>query len=235
MSKFRVVALVCAVVVVAGCSHDRVTASPPGPAASSPVTVAPSSVAPSSSASPSPSARPSGGGAPSGSVLPGGKGDFPLAAGVWRSPAGFAPTLRVTVPAGWTSVHRYADSFDIGRPDPAKDAPLVSIVFLTPRERTAAAALTDVSTRANGNVVPTPGKIGPVTADGVDITGGTGQLIASASGGVALDAADGQQVRLLTATVKGRPLVVAVLVPQSGQWDTVWPDVESVLATVTFG
>jgi hypothetical protein len=139
------------------------------------------------------------------------------------------------LPAGWTSVHRGADAFDLGRPDPALDAPLVAIVFLTPKEPTAAEALTDVTTRANGNVEPTTGMIGGRHADTVDIVGGSGQLIASRSGGIALDAADGQQVRLFTLTVDGSPLVVAVLIPQSGRWDAVWPDVQSVLAGAKFG
>jgi hypothetical protein len=38
------------------------------------------------------------------------------------SPAGFEPALTFEVPDGWSSVHRYADSFDVGVPDPASDA-----------------------------------------------------------------------------------------------------------------
>jgi hypothetical protein len=62
-------------------------------------------------------------------VLELGKSDLALEAGTVASPAGFEPALTFEVPHGWASVHRYADSFDVGVPDPASDGPLVVVTF----------------------------------------------------------------------------------------------------------
>ena len=65
------------------------------------------------------------------------------------------------------------------------------------------------------------GCIGPIPAKALDITGGKGELVASADGGIALDAAPGQRVRVLAADVAGAPLVVVVLVPDRDRWSEV--------------
>jgi hypothetical protein len=153
-----------------------------------------------------------------------GKTDLPLDAGVYGSPEGFTPDLAVTVPSGWTSVHRGADGFDFGKPDPNRDAPLVAVVVMRPAEATAVAALAAVRARATGTVRPAGGQIGTVRADGFDVDGGSGQLVASADGGIALDAAKGQRIRVLAADVGGEPLMVAVLVPDGSRFDAAWTD-----------
>lgn len=160
-------------------------------------------------------------------MLPIGKSNLPLVAGRYRSPAGFRPSLGLTVPAGWSSVHRGADAFDLGRPDPTRDAPLVAIVLLTPAEPTAAAALAAVRTRVTGNAVNAT--LAGVPAEGLEFTGGTGTLIASSGGGIALDAVPGQRGRLLAADIAGRPVVCVVLVPDAGQWDAVWPEASAII------
>ena len=61
-----------------------------------------------------------------------GKTDLALLAGDVASPAGFEPAVTMTVGDGWTSVHRYADAFDLGRPDPEQDRPLVVVAVTSP-------------------------------------------------------------------------------------------------------
>jgi hypothetical protein len=63
------------------------------------------------------------------------------------SPAGFEPALTFEVPDGWSSVHRYADSFDVGVPDPASDGPLVVVTFSLAPETDAQAALAAIADR----------------------------------------------------------------------------------------
>jgi hypothetical protein len=167
--------------------------------------------------------------APAASDLPVGKSDLVLDAGTYASPAGFRPALVHEVPDGWQSVHRGADAFDLGKPDPALDAPLVAVVLMRPVEATAEEALAAVRERAGAHATEVDGAIGEMPADGLDIDGGTGQLVASASGGIALDAAPGQRMRVLAADVGGDPLLVVVLVPHADRWDDAWAEAATVL------
>lgn len=210
---FRLVlAAVCGSVVLSGCS----SASP--------------GAAPSAASSPAASSS-----APAAVALAVGKSMMPLSAGRYRSPEGFQPALNLTVPDGWTSTHRGSDAFDLGKPDPARDAPLVAVVFFAPPAPTASAALAALRKVAatSGTLTTVTGDIGGVPAQGIDLDGGTGQLIASADNGIALDAAPGQRVRLLAADVAGRPLVVVILVPDGKQWDTVLAQATQLLSGVT--
>ena len=151
-----------------------------------------------------PASQPSGAGptaasssAPAAEPLPVGKSDLRLDAGTYASPPGFEPPLVLDVPAGWTSVHRGSDGFDLGRPDPRRDAPLVAVLLLTPGAASAGEALHDVRSAADGRVRPISGTLAGVPADGLAISGGSGSLVASAYVGIEVDAAPGQEVRVL--------------------------------------
>ena len=204
------VCLVVAALVVlalAACSGENPAASP---------------AATSTAASPSPSGAPA--------PLPLGKDDLVVSAGAHSSPDGFEPAVSLVVPEGWTSVHREADAFDLGEPDPQADAPLVAVVFLTPPESSAQEALDAVTSRVPDASAPAQSAIGAIPATSVDLTGGEGQLVASRDGGVALDAAPGQRMRVYAADVAGHPLLVVVLVPDGRRWRTAIPHAEALLA-----
>ena len=162
--------------------------------------------------------------------LPLGKDDLVVSAGEHSSPDGFTPAVGLVVPEGWTSVHRETDAFDLGRPDPQVDAPLVAVVFLTPQEGSAQEALDAVRGRVPDATAPVPSAIGTIPATSVDLTGGQGQLVASRGGGVALDAAPGQRVRVYAAEVAGAPLLVVVLVPDARRWRSAITRAEALLA-----
>jgi len=138
----------------------------------------------------------------------------------------------MTVPSGWTSIHRGVDGFDLSQPDPARDAPLLAVVVMTPAEPGAAAALAAVRSRATGTVTSTTAEFVGRPAAAEDIVGGTGQLIASAAGGIALDAAPGQRVRVLAVDVAGGTLAVVVLVPDGTRWAAVWPRAAELLGGI---
>ncbi len=57
-----------------------------------------------------------------------------------------------------------------------------------------------------GSSTPVAADIGGLSADGLDVDGGTGQLVSGAAGGIALDAAPDGGVRVLAADVNGSPL-----------------------------
>jgi hypothetical protein len=166
-------------------------------------------------------------------ALPVGKSDLRLDAGSYASPPGFEPPLVLDVPAGWTSVHRGSDGFDLGRPDPRRDAPLVAVLLLTPDATSASEALDDVRSAADGQVRPIRGTLAGTRADGLAISGGSGPLVASAFFGIEVDAAPGQQVRVLGADVGGTPLLAVVLVPDGDRLDDLLPQAERLLAGVT--
>jgi hypothetical protein len=170
---------------------------------------------------------------PSPPALMNGKADERVKAGTYLAPAGFEPGLRLDVPAGWTSVHRYPDAFDLGQPDPERDAPLLAVVFMRPPESSAEAALAGVRRRATGQVTNVRGDLTGSAARGLDVSGGRGPLIVSADEGIALDADPGQRARVLATDVAGKPLVVVVLVPDGRRWDELWPLAEDLLAGVT--
>lgn len=142
-----------------------------------------------------------------------GKSDLALEAGLVRSPAGFAPVVELEVPAGWTSVHRYADAFDLGQADPTADAPLVVVAVTTPPEADARAALAAVAARQPAaDVTRGSGVLLGSNARTLLVAHGDGPAYSSRDGSVALDAVDGYQLRLTAADLEGAPVVVAVLV-----------------------
>jgi hypothetical protein len=175
------------------------------------------------------SAPPASSSAPAAEELPIGKSDLPLAAGTWASPPGFEPALVLDVPAGWTSVHRGSDGFDLGRPDPRRDAPLVAVLLLTPDAPSARAALADIRSGADGDVRPIRGEVAGAPGTGLAISGGSGSLVSSAYFGIEVDAAPGQEVRVLGADVGGTPLLAVVLVPDGDRLDDVLPQAERLL------
>jgi hypothetical protein len=156
-----------------------------------------------------PAASPS---SPSAQVLELGKDDVPLSAGPVRSPVGFEPALTVDVPAGWTSVHRYPDVFDLGRPDQDTDGPLVVVAFSLAPESDAGAALAAVADR-QPSAAPGTGRLLDAEAARLDIVGGEGPAFTSRDGNVSLDAGPGQRLRLMAADTAAGALMVAVLVP----------------------
>lgn len=166
-------------------------------------------------------------------VLPAGKADLPLR-GVYYSPRDFVPALRLNVPDGWTSTHRGDDAFDLSRPDPTKDAPLVVVALVTPQDATAKDALATLQERVKDGT-PATGTVGGVAAEGFDVTGGTGPLVESPAGTLALDRAPGQRARVLALDVDDVPLLVVIAVPDGSRFDTVLPDVTALLAGVRFG
>ena len=166
-------------------------------------------------------------------ALTNGKDDEQVAPGSYLSPPGFEPELVLEVPSGWTSVHRYGDAFDLGQPDPDRDAPLLAVVLLRPAAASAQAALAAVRRKATGTVVRVHGRVAGVEARGLDVVGGRGKLIDSAGGGIALDAQAGQRARVLAADVGGDPLVVVVVVPDGRRWSELWPRARDLLAGIT--
>jgi hypothetical protein len=204
---------------LAGCAGDD--------GATSSSATSPTSASSSSSAGASPAQS----GAPE--PLPLGKDDLAVSAGEHSSPEGFAPAVTLKVPTGWTSVHRGADAFDLGLPDPDVDAPLLAVVFMTPPEGSARAALDAVTSRVRDSTAPVRSRIGAIPATSVDLTGGKGQVVASRDGGIALDAGPGQRMRVYAADVGGAPLLVVVLVPDGRRWRAAIPRAEALLAGTT--
>ena len=151
-------------------------------------------------------------------VLELGKSDLALAAGTVASPAGFEPALTFEVPDGWSSVHRYADSFDVGVPDPASDGPLVVVTFSLAPEPDARAALAAVADRQPTAEVRTgEGSLLGADVDRLDLVGGDGPAYTSRDSTLALDAAPGQTLHLLAsdAADAGSALVVGVLMAEN--------------------
>jgi len=151
---------------------------------------------------------------PSVQVLELGKSDLALQAGTVASPAGFEPALTFEVPDGWSSVHRYADSFDVGVPDPASDGPLVVVTFSLAPEPDAAAALAAVADRQPKAKVRKASLLG-ADVDRLDLVGGTGPAYTSRDSNLALDAAPGQTMRFLASDAGGSALVVGVLLAEN--------------------
>ena len=152
--------------------------------------------------------------------LPIGKDDLELEeGGSYLSPEGFVPELQLDLTqAGWTSVHRGADGFDVGQPDPDQDAPLLVVAFLVPPEATPGEALDAVTQRADAagaKVREASGPLGPFMVNGVDVRGGEGQLVASRDGGIALDMTPGGRMQVWTAQVDGAPILIAAWVPDA--------------------
>jgi hypothetical protein len=166
-------------------------------------------------------------------VLPTGKSDLPIS-GVVFSPLDFVPPLRLTVPTGWRSTHRADDAFDLSRPEPSGHAPLVVVAFITPDEQTAAEALKTLSGRV-GPGLPVTGTVGGVAAQGFDVVGGTGPLVQSPAGTLALDRVPGQRARILALNLDDVPLLVVIAVPDGTKFQAELPDVDALLAAVVQG
>jgi len=156
--------------------------------------------------------------APIAQVLELGKDDVALRAGEVASPVGFTPGVTFTVGTGWTSVHRYADAFDVGKADPAADRPLVLVTFSAPAEKDAAGALdTIAATQATGDVHQGNGTLLGGPAARLDVVGGSGPAYTSRDAGISLDAGPHQRLRFLATDTPDGVLVVGVLVAD-GPW-----------------
>lgn len=166
-------------------------------------------------------------------VLPTGTSNM-VVSGVVFSPLDFVPPLRLTVPQGWTSTHRGDDAFDLSRPGPSGDTPLVAVAFITPDEPTAADALKTLSGRV-GPGLPVTGTVGGVAAQGFDVVGGTGPLVQSPAGTLSLERAPGQRVRILALDLDDVPLLVLIVVPDGTKFQAELPDVDALLAGVIQG
>jgi hypothetical protein len=177
--------------------------------------------------------------APAPTPLPVGKSDLPLDPGRYVSPDGFVPrvTFTITQP-GWRSVHRGADAFDVGLPDPARDAPLVAVVVgisTATSERRTAETLYDA---AGGRPVATLHErdgLGGYGATRVDIRGGHGTVFTSRDQGIALDAAAGQRLRFYVVEVAGVVVVVGAVFRDGPRWEADLARAETVLHTLRFG
>jgi hypothetical protein len=165
-------------------------------------------------------------------VLVAGKADLALS-GSYFSPDGFVPPLTLTVPAGWHSTHRGDDAFDLSLPDPAKDAPLVVVGLITPLDKTVATALERLRTAAQGTVTPATGTLDGQAATGFEEIGGSGQLVASPSGTLALDGSG--HVLVLGVDIDEVPLLAVVVVPDAARWKALLPRVQELLAGISGG
>jgi hypothetical protein len=161
--------------------------------------------------------------------LPTGKDDLDVAASSHLSPEGFAPELQLDLQfsglVGWTSVHRGADAFDLGLPNPETDAPLVAVAFMVPAEPTAEEALATVRDTATSTGVRVRDVKGPFdgigATTGIDVVGGQGQVVAGRDGGIALDASPGGRLQVFATDEGGSPLLVAVFAPDAHTWPQV--------------
>jgi hypothetical protein len=164
-------------------------------------------------------------------------GKFVLAVdpGEVRSPRGFHPEVTMHLERAWTSTHRGADGFDLGHPDPDRDAPGVAVVLLVPPTHTRSATVTAIvaaAQAAGATVHQGRGAVGETPADAVDIRGGTGEVVASRAQTIALDATRGGHLKVLVADVAGSTVVAVVLVPRARQWAHWWPQARALLTTL---
>ena len=131
----------------------------------------------------------------------------------------------------WTSVHRYADGFDLVQA--GDGGPEVIVVVMTPAQPTAHEAIAAVSAGVTGDVTSSFSTLAGAPCETLDIDGGTGQLAASSEGGIALDAAPAQRVRAFAADLLGEPVLVMVLVPDGSHWDAGWELASELLASLS--
>ena len=175
-------------------------------------------------------------------ALPTGKDDLPLEATGHLSPEGFAPELALDLQysglVGWTSVHRGADAFDLGLPNPDADAPLVAVAFLVPAESTAEEAITAVRDSATGVGAQVRDVTGPFdelgATAGLDIVDGQGQVVTSSDGGIALDASPGGRLQVFATDEGGSPLVIVVFAPDAKTWSEVKDVMERLSGALSF-
>jgi hypothetical protein len=168
-------------------------------------------------------------------VLSAGRSDLALAPGRYLSPDGFVPPLLLTVPAGWTSTHRGDDAFDVSRPDPSKDTPLVVVAFITPQGDGVATAVDGIRRAVKGTVTAVSGTVAGQPARGIDVAGGAGPLVTSPSGTISLDTVPGGHARVLGTDIDGVPLLAVVLVPDGHRWAELSASAQQLLAGVTPG
>jgi hypothetical protein len=167
-------------------------------------------------------------------VLVAGTIDLALS-GRYYSPDGFVPPLSLTVPAGWRSTHRGDDAFDLKLPDPAKDAPLVVIALITPKDHTVRTALDRLRTAAQGTVTAATGMLAGEPATGFEEVGGRGELVASPSGTLSLDALPSGHLLVLGTDIDQVPLLAVVLVPDGARWKALLPRAQQLLEGVGRG
>jgi hypothetical protein len=177
--------------------------------------------------------------APAPTPLPAGKSDLPLDPGRYVSPDGFVPRVTFTIAdPGWRSVHRGADAFDVGLPDPARDAPLVAVVAgisTATSERHAADALLFAAGGRRAAKLNEHHGLGGYGASRVDVRGGHGTVFTSRDQGIALDAAAGQRMRFYVAEVAGVVVVVGAVFRDGPRWEADLARAETVLQTIRFG
>lgn len=166
-------------------------------------------------------------------VLVAGKTDVALS-GSYFSPEGFVPPLSLTVPAGWHSTHRGDDAFDLSLPGPAKDAPLV-VALITPLDKAVSTALDRLRTAATGKVTAATGTLAGEPATGFEEVGGSGQLVASPSGTLGLDALPQGHLLVLGADIDQVPLLAVVIVPDGARWPALLARAEQLLRGVSRG
>jgi hypothetical protein len=154
-----------------------------------------------------------------------GANDLMLQPGMYLSPEGFVPPLELSVPAGWTSHRRGDDAFDVGRP-------LVVVAFITPKDSGSAGALTRLRRAAKGTVTNAQGTLAGQPAKGLDVVGGSGRLMTSPSGTIAVDQSPGRHLRVLGTDVDGVPLL-AVVVLDGSRWRELSASATQFLAGVT--
>jgi hypothetical protein len=154
--------------------------------------------------------------------LPIGKDDLSLEASDYLSPEGFEPELEIDLTsdgaAGWTSVHRGTDAFDLGQPVPGADALLVAVAFLVPPEASSEDALSAVrqsAVDAGAKVSDAAGGFGSLATEGIEVRDGEGQVVASRDGGIALDAVPGGRLQIWAADHGEDPLLIVAFTPDA--------------------
>ncbi len=168
-------------------------------------------------------------------VLAAGTSDLPLAAGALLSPDGFVPPLALTVPVGWFSARRGDDAFDLSRRGPSGAAPVVVVAFVTPNGDTSAGALAALRPHLTGSVTAVTGTLAGLPAHGFDVVGGSGQVLASPSGTLHLDAVPRGRLEVLGTDVDGVPLLAMVSAPDAATWPAQKALADALLAGVTPG
>jgi hypothetical protein len=173
-----------------------------------------------------------------GTPLPLGKSDLPLRAARWRSPDTFVPPVSVEVDgAGWHSNHRFADMFDVGRPEPGTDYPRLAVAFSIASGPHAADVVNDIRTRMGSAATPAVAdRIGVLAATRFDVIGGSGEAYRSTSGGFGMYGNAGQRLRFWVADAGGAVLVVTAIVPdERAHWAAELPRALAVVASARVG
>jgi hypothetical protein len=167
------------------------------------------------------------------SVLPAGKSDLALTAGLYQPPDGFVPELTFRVVGeGWHSTHRDATAFDLGMPDPKRDAPLVALVFAHLPGNPEQAVAGIVGRQPKAQVDPLVRTLANHDATVVDVVDGKGP--AFEAGSISLDVSPATHLRVYVTTIDGDTLAAAALVPQN-RFLELFPVVGQILDTAWSG